>query len=94
MADLNFHLQKEFNIDLIHDLFKEYANHSMKNILSIDTEYRVSSDFIGSTYSSIIAQDLSIKIGNILKIMSWYDNETGYANRILDMAEFIKEHNH
>ncbi|TLD83741.1 type I glyceraldehyde-3-phosphate dehydrogenase [Helicobacter trogontum] len=89
MADLNFYLNKTAKLDEIHTLFESYANDSMKNILSIDSKYRVSSDFLGSTYSSIVAKDLSVQVGNMLKIMAWYDNESGYANRILDMAEFI-----
>ncbi|GAB0172479.1 MAG: type I glyceraldehyde-3-phosphate dehydrogenase [Helicobacter trogontum] len=89
MADLNFYLNKTAKLDEIHTLFESYASDSMKNILSIDSKYRVSSDFLGSTYSSIVAKDLSVQVGNMLKIMAWYDNESGYANRILDMAEFI-----
>ncbi|RDU60860.1 type I glyceraldehyde-3-phosphate dehydrogenase [Helicobacter sp. MIT 14-3879] len=89
MADLSFYLREEVNLDSLHELLESYAKDSMAGILSLDTKERVSSDFLGSSYSSIIAQDLSIKIGKLVKIMSWYDNETGYANRILDMAEFI-----
>lgn len=89
MADLNFYLNKTAKLDEIHTLFESYASDSMKNILSIDSKYRVSSDFLGSTYSSIVAKDLSVQVGNMLKIMAWYDNESGYANRTLDMAEFI-----
>ncbi len=89
MADLNFYLNKASNIDEIHYVLESYANSSMKDILTLDTKYRVSSDFLGSSYSSIVAKDLSIQVGNMIKIMSWYDNESGYANRILDMAEFI-----
>ncbi|WP_285818511.1 type I glyceraldehyde-3-phosphate dehydrogenase [Helicobacter bilis] len=89
MADLNFYLNKATKLDEIHALLESYANDSMKGILSIDSKYRVSSDFLGSAYSSIVAKDLSVQVGNMLKIMAWYDNESGYANRILDMAEFI-----
>ncbi|RDU66070.1 type I glyceraldehyde-3-phosphate dehydrogenase [Helicobacter didelphidarum] len=89
MADLNFYLQKQTDKDEVHTLLESYAQNSMRNILTLDTKYRVSSDFLGSSYSSIVAKDLSLQVGNMIKIMSWYDNETGYANRILDMAEFI-----
>ena len=89
MADLNFYLNKNVELDEIHALLESYANDSMKGILSIDSKYRVSSDFLGSAYSGIVAKDLSVQVGNMLKIMAWYDNESGYANRILDMAEFI-----
>ncbi len=89
MADLNFYLNKSTDIQEIHELLESYAHSSMQGILTIDTKYRVSSDFLGSSYSSIVARDLSLQVGNMIKIMSWYDNESGYANRILDIAEFI-----
>lgn len=91
MADLNFYISKNVALEDIHALFESYANDSMKGILSIDSKYRVSSDFLGSSYSSIVAKDLSMQVGNMLKIMAWYDNESGYANRILDIANFILE---
>ncbi|RDU73111.1 type I glyceraldehyde-3-phosphate dehydrogenase [Helicobacter aurati] len=89
MADLSFYIREEVSLDSLHQLLESYAKDSMAGILSLDTKERVSSDFLGSSYSSVIAQDLSIKIGKLVKLMSWYDNETGYANRILDMAELI-----
>ncbi len=89
MADLNFYLRDDVGIEEIHALLESYAQTSMRTILTIDTKYRVSSDFLGSSFSSIVAKDLSLKVGNMVKIMSWYDNEAGYANRILDMAAFI-----
>lgn len=89
MADLNFYLRDDFSVESVHNLFSKYAQDSMKGILNMDTQYRVSSDFLGSTFSSIVAIDLTLKIGKMLKIMSWYDNESGYANRILDLGEYV-----
>lgn len=89
MADLNFYLHKMTDLQDIHNVLESYMNGSMKEILTFDTKYRVSSDFLGSKYSSIVAKDLSLQVGNMLKIMTWYDNESGYANRVLDMANFI-----
>ncbi len=92
MADLNFYLKQTADLHSIHALLESYAHGSMQQILTLDTQYRVSSDFLGSTYSSIVAKDLSVQVGNMLKIMAWYDNESGYANRILDMAAFIHKY--
>ena len=89
MADLSFYLKEEVGLDSIHALLESYAQGSMKGILSLDTRERVSSDFLGSSYSSIVALDLSLKVGRLVKLMAWYDNETGYANRILDLAELV-----
>lgn len=89
MADLNIYLEKPFAIDQLKEIFINESKTRLENILEIDTKFRVSSDFLGSTKSAIIPLDLMLKCGNILKIMAWYDNEIGYANRILDMAQYI-----
>ena len=70
-------------------LIKEYANRELKGILGVDENYLVSSDIIGRSESSIFAADLTQVNGNLIKIFSWYDNEWGYANRLLDMAGYI-----
>ena len=58
--------------------------------MGFDEDYRVSSDFIGNPLSAIIAKDLSFSLmDNHLKIMAWYDNEWGYANRIVEMAKIL-----
>ena len=67
------------------------ANSSMKGILSVDEDYCVSSDFIGSSFSSIVAADMTQVVGkNMLKVLSWYDNEWGYSNRLIDLAIYAK----
>ena len=53
---------------------------------------RVSQDFVGSPYSSIVAEDLTQVIGgDMVKIMAWYDNEWGYSMRLIDMALHISK---
>ena len=90
MMDLNVVLNRPTTKEEISELFKGKADNELKGILSVDTRYRVSQDFVGSPYSSIIADDLTQVIdGNMLKIMAWYDNEWGYSNRLVDMALHI-----
>lgn len=60
-----------------------------EKIIAFDDEMRVSSDFIGDTHSAIIAKDL-IKInGNLLRISLWFDNESGYASRLIDIIKSL-----
>lgn len=60
-----------------------------KNIIGFDDDFRVSSDFINDTRSAIIPKDL-IKInGNLVRISLWFDNENGYANRLLDIVRML-----
>lgn len=65
----------------------------MKGILFVDDDERVSSDFCTNPYSSIVASDLTQVIcGNMIKVMSWYDNEWGYSNRLIDLAVYAMKH--
>ena len=90
MIDLNLKLRSKIEIESLSSLLETYSKGEMQGILSIDENYGVSSDFIGNSSSVIIAKDLSFVIAdNHLKIMGWYDNEWGYANRIVEMATYI-----
>lgn len=91
MLDLTVLLEKNTTADEVNLKFKEYANSSMRGILSVDEDYCVSSDFIGSSFSSIVAADMTQVVGkNMLKVLSWYDNEWGYSNRLIDLAIYAK----
>ena len=90
LMDLDIVLQRDVSKAKLIGLFTEASQSELQGILGIDEEYRVSQDFLNSSYSSIVAADLVQVIGgNLVKIMSWYDNEWGYANRLVDMAKFI-----
>ena len=90
MVDLNVVVSKDTTKEEVNELFTKYANSSLKGILEVDTEYRVSSDFNTSSFSSAVAEDLTQVIGgNMIKVMAWYDNEWGYSTRLVDMAKYI-----
>jgi glyceraldehyde 3-phosphate dehydrogenase len=92
MVDLNVLVKKETSIEEINALFKEKAENELQRILGYDIEKRVSSDFMTSTYSSFVAADLTQVIcGNMVKVMSWYDNEWGYSSRLIDMALHVSK---
>ncbi len=89
MVDFNVVLKKNTNSSELNEIFKKYANGSMNGILLFDEDYRVSSDFITSRYSSIVAGDLTqVVCDNFVKVMAWYDNEWGYSHRLLDLAVY------
>jgi len=90
IVDLNAVLKKDTTVEEINNAFIEASEGAMKGILGVDKDYGVSSDFIGDTRSSIVVPDLTqVMQGNMVKIMSWYDNEWGYSNRLVDMALFV-----
>ena len=92
MMDLNVVVKKETSEEELRALFSQKAQNEFARILLVDTEQRVSQDFVGCNYSSIVAEDLLQVIGgNMVKVMSWYDNEWGYSSRLLDMAIHISK---
>ena len=92
MVDLNVVVKKRTTKEEVSALFKSFARHQMQGILEVDERYRVSQDFVGSSFSATVADDLIQVIdGNLIKIMAWYDNEWGYSNRLIEMALFINK---
>lgn len=92
MVDLNVLVKKDTSIDEINRLLAKKAESELKGILLVDEEYRVSQDFQSSSYSSVVAKDLTQVIaGNMVKIMAWYDNEWGYSVRLVDMALHVSK---
>lgn len=92
MVDLNIIVKKETSKEEVNELFKSLQAGNMKGLIHVDSEYRVSQDFVGSTYSSIVCEDLTQVIaGDMVKVMAWYDNEWGYSCRLVDMALHISK---
>ena len=92
MVDLNVNLKKNTNKEAINNLFLEASKTRLNGILGVDESFGVSSDFLDSPLSGIVASDLTFVLQeNMAKIMAWYDNEWGYSNRILEMAKYILE---
>ena len=89
MVDLSAYLSQKVDSRAINELFAAESQGALQGILGIDSCYGVSSDFLNDTRSAIIAQDLSFTLGNMCKVMAWYDNEWGYAHRIIDIARYI-----
>ncbi len=90
LMDLDIVVAKECSAQEVNALFEEASEGFLRGIVGVDRDFGVSSDFLHSPLSSVIALDLTQVIGgNLVKVMCWYDNEWGYANRLLDMARFI-----
>ncbi len=90
LVDLSVELGKTVTVQDINAAFKEAASGSLKGLLQFCEEELVSIDFMSSSYSSIVDAALTKVIaGNFVKVFSWYDNESGYACRIRDLALYI-----
>ena len=90
LVDLSVELGRTVTAKEINSVLKEAAEGKLKNILQFCEEELVSVDFMSSSYSSIVDAPLTKVIGgNFCKVFSWYDNESGYACRIRDLAIYI-----
>ncbi len=85
-------LAKDASVEDINKAFEEYMNGPLKGILEITYDEVVSTDIINNPHSSII-DGLSTQVigGNMVKVLAWYDNEFGYAGRLLELADYIAQ---
>lgn len=92
VVDFTAVLGRDVTVAEVNDAMKEYAEGPMKGILAYTEEPLVSSDLKGNTHSSIFsAIDTLVIGGNLVKAISWYDNEWGYSVRVTDLAKYIAE---
>jgi glyceraldehyde 3-phosphate dehydrogenase len=92
LVDLTVTVEKKVSVDEVKEAFKKASQTTHKGILGVDEEYRVSQDFVGEEKSTVVAMDTIQVIGdNMIKVLSWYDNEWGYSCRLVDMAVLISK---
>lgn len=89
VLDLTCELGKTPSAKEVNDAFRKAGDKRMVGILKVETEQLVSSDYIANPYSSIVDASLTMIKDNIVKIVSWYDNEYAYALRLGELAEYI-----
>ncbi|MEA3290543.1 MAG: type I glyceraldehyde-3-phosphate dehydrogenase [Campylobacterota bacterium] len=90
VVDLTVNLNKEVTKEQINEAMKKASETTFKDLIEIDNDKRVSSDFIGSTYSSTFVPDMtSVVEGTCVKVLAWYDNEWGYSSRLVDMVKLV-----
>jgi len=92
LVDLSVVLKRSTNVEEINAAMKKASEGRMKGILAYVDEPLVSTDFVNSTYSSIF-DSLSTYCtgGNLAKVLAWYDNESGYSARMVDLAAYVGE---
>ncbi len=92
MVDLTVELEKEASVEEINAAMKAAAEGPLKGILEYQTDPIVSIDIVGDAHSSIFDSGLTMVMGgegNFIKVISWYDNEWGYSNRVRDLAKIM-----
>jgi len=89
IVDFICNLKEDATVEEINSAFLEASKNGLKNILAITDENLVSMDFKGNANSAIVDLPLTMANGKLVKVVGWYDNEWGYSNRLVEMAEFI-----
>ena len=85
LVDFKFNTKKNISIESLNNKFQEYANNSLKNILGVDRDPKVSSDYNHDSRSSILDLSETTTVSdNFGRILTWYDNEWGFSNRMLE----------
>ena len=90
LTDITCMVNNPVSAEELNSVFKEYAEGSLKGILEYIDDPIVSTDIIGNTHSVVYDSELTSVIGNMIKVVGWYDNEAGYSNRIVDLIERVQ----
>ena len=91
LTDITFNVKKTVSIEDINNAFKMAAKTNYKGVLEYTEDPIVSIDIVGNTHSCIFDSQMTSVIGNMVKIIGWYDNETGYSQRIIDIICNLSE---
>lgn len=92
LSDFTFVLNKKVTVEEINNALIEASSGYLNGVLNVSDEPLVSSDFIGCSYSGVVDLEFTKVVGgDMVKVLVWYDNEWGYANRFVDMAINIAE---
>lgn len=85
LSDITFNVRKETSIGEVNNAFLTASKNELKGILEYTEDPIVSIDIVGNTHSCILDAGMTSVIGKMVKIIGWYDNETGYSSRIVDL---------
>lgn len=89
LVDFVFNAKKEASVEEVNKILKDAADGGLKGILGFSDEPLVSVDYKGTHFSSVIDGLSTMVMGNLIKVIAWYDNEWGYSERTVDMAAHI-----
>lgn len=89
LTDLIVELKQDVTAEMVNDTFKNAEAGKLKGYLQVESDPIVSMDILGNPHSCIIDEALTSAKGNLVKVVGWYDNESGYANRLVNLVEKI-----
>ena len=89
LTDITFNVKKETSVEAINKAFKKAAETNFKGIVEYTEDPIVSIDVIGNSHSCVFDAKMTSVLGKMVKIIGWYDNETGYSSRIIDLIRIL-----
>ena len=93
LIELVVEVKKGTSVDEVNRMFDAAATGKLRGILGVATEELVSTDYVGDPRSSIVDPFLTDVVdGNLIHVTAWYDNEWGYANRLVELASYVASH--
>jgi glyceraldehyde 3-phosphate dehydrogenase len=90
LTDITLNVKKDTTIKEINDTFERVAQNELKNVLFYTKDPIVSIDINNSCYSCTFDSMMTSVLGKMVKVIGWYDNETGYSSRIIDVIQFLE----
>lgn len=92
VVDFSFNAKKDLTVDAINKAMTQASQSYLKGILAVEPKELVSVDFNGNKHSSIVDLESTMVVGSRMgKVLSWYDNETGFSNRMIDLALYMAQ---
>ena len=91
LVDLVAELKGKFDVKKVNAAFKKASKGKMKGIIGYSEDELVSSDIIGEKNSALVDSLSTMKDGNLIKVLAWYDNEMGYSGRLIDVINLIEK---
>ena len=89
VTDLVAILDREVTVDEVNEAFRRESGGRLQGILEYSEDPLVSSDIVGDAHSCVFDAQSTMAIGNMVKVIGWYDNEWGYSNRLVDLTEMV-----
>ena len=89
ITDFNAVLSRDASVDEVNAAFRAAAEGPLKGVLEYTDAPIVSSDIVTNPHSCIFDSELTMSLGNLVKVLGWYDNEWGYSNRLVDLTAFV-----
>lgn len=92
LVDFTFNSQKEMTVEAINAALTAASKGTLKGVLAVEEKELVSIDYNGNKFSSIVDLPTTMVVGGkTAKVLSWYDNETGFSNRMIDLAKYMAD---